>query len=56
MWKSKKEKEPIIVNPKDWSKEEFNTICKVLNLAPDKTKMIVLRENLYCEYDMQEEA
>lgn len=55
MWKSKKEKEPVIINPKDWSKEQFDAICKILNLTPDKTEMIVLRENFYCEYDEQEE-
>lgn len=54
MWKSKKEEEPIIINPKDWSKEEFNTICKVLNLESHSTKMIVLRENFFCEYEEKE--
>ncbi|WP_455649432.1 hypothetical protein [Enterocloster citroniae] len=56
MWKSKKEKEPVIINPKDWSKDQFDAICKILNLTPDKTEMIVLRENFYCEYDEQEEG
>ena len=54
MWKSKKKEEPIIINSKDWSKEEFNTICKVLNLASHSTKMIVLRENFFCEYEEEE--
>lgn len=50
MWKTKIEKEPLIIDPKDWSKEEYQTICKLFGMDDNET-MIVLRENYSLEYE-----
>ena len=50
MWKSKEEKEPLIIEPEDWNKEEFATICKLFGLLPESTERIVLREKYSVEY------
>lgn len=50
MWKSMQEKEPLIIDSKDWSKDEFAAICKLFRLDSERVKQIVLRETYSYEY------
>lgn len=50
MWKTKIEKEPLIIDPKDWCKDKYQTICKLFGIE-NVTSLIVLRENYSLEYD-----
>lgn len=52
MWKSKKERNPIIVNQEEWCESEYKALCKLFGLDPEKTKSFVLRENCSIEYEL----
>lgn len=54
MWKAVLVKEPLIIDPKDWSTEEFKTICKIFDLDANTTGQIVLRERYTYEYNEKE--
>lgn len=49
MWENKTGKEPIIIDSKDWTEDEFALFCGLFGIDPSGTEMFVLRENYVTE-------
>lgn len=49
MWENKTGKEPIIIDSKDWTEDEFALFCRLFGIDSSRTEMFVLRENYVTE-------